>query len=366
MLTTDSDILNPSTAKINALATYNFNHKTNPISLGTTVGFLDNAGKYSRFFEMANIRREGEPNVVCQSQVVSRLFAKDLRLISESNENNIIFFSEVDTNKLYGYRYFDSARKRVLAAWFSWTLTGNIVYHCMLDDALYVVVRNNGKDQLVKYSIKQDEDGVYVTNTDEFTIHLDHSKSVTTASNTYANGKTTFPKPDGFESSNQLAAYDTDAGNNFGRYADITVNGSNLEIAGDWSNETFTIGYLFDMKVELPTIYFGYKDGEKFRTDTRSDLVVHRVKFNFGDIGLYKFTLDRDGKPQYVEEREVNRADQQTSNTPTFLAEDVETIPTYERNKNLKITVSSKHPSPATLLSYQWEGQYTNKSYKRV
>ena len=147
MLTTDSDVLNPSTAKINALATYNFNHKTNPISLGTTVGFLDNAGKYSRFFEMANIRREGEPSVVCQSQVVSRLFAKDLRLISESNENNIIFFSEVDTNKLYGYRYFDSARKRVLAAWFSWTLTGNIVYHCMLDDALYVVTSNADKSK---------------------------------------------------------------------------------------------------------------------------------------------------------------------------------------------------------------------------
>ena len=366
MLTTDSDVLNPSTAKINALSTYNFNTATNPISLGTTVGFLDNAGKYSRFFEMSQIRREGEPNVVNQSQVVSRLFAKDLKLISESNENNVIFFSEVGNNKLYGYRYFDSARKRVLAAWFSWTVTGNIVYHCMLDDALNVVVRNNGKDQLIKYSIKQDSDGVYVTNTDEFTIHLDHSKSVTTASNTYANGKTTFPKPDGFESSNAMAAYDTDAGNNFGRYADVTVNGSNLEIAGDWSGETFTIGYLFDMQVELPTIYFGYKDGEKFRADTRSDLIVHRVKFNFGDIGLYKFTLDRDGKTQYVEEREVNRADQQTANTPTFLAEDVETIPTYERNKNLKITVSSKHPSPATLLSYQWEGQYTNKSYKRV
>ena len=120
------------------------------------------------------------------------------------------------------------------------------------------------------------------------------------------------------------------------------------------------------MKVELPTIYFGYKDGEKFRSDTRSDLVVHRVKFSFGDIGIYKITLDRDGKPQYIEEKEVNRANQQTTNTPTFLAQDIEVIPTYERNKNLKITVSSKHPSPATMLSYQWEGQYTTKSYKRV
>ena len=53
MLTTDSDILNPNTAKINRLSSYNFNFKTNPVNLGTTIGFLDNANKYSRFFEMS-------------------------------------------------------------------------------------------------------------------------------------------------------------------------------------------------------------------------------------------------------------------------------------------------------------------------
>ena len=70
MLTTDSDILNPNTAKINRLASYNFNHKTNPVNLGTTIGFLDNANKYSRFFEMLNVRREGEPNILEQSKYI--------------------------------------------------------------------------------------------------------------------------------------------------------------------------------------------------------------------------------------------------------------------------------------------------------
>ena len=366
MLTTDSDILSPRTAKINALAAYNFNHKTNPISLGTTVGFLDNAGKNSRFFEMSRMFREGEPNVVNQSQVVSSLFAKDLTLISSSRENNVIFFSETDTNKIYGYRYFDSANKRVLAAWFSWTITGNIVYHCMLDDDLYVVVRNNNKDQLLKYSIKLDDDGHFVGSGDEYPVHLDHSMSTNGWSYSSTTGKSTKAKPTGLESTNQLVAFDTDSGTNLGRYADVTVNGSNLEIVGDWSGETFIIGYLYDMQVVLPTIYFTYQAGEKFRADTRSDLVVHRVKFSFGDVGVYKLTLDRSGKPQYVETREVNAANTLTANNLTFLPNDFETIPTYERNKNLQITISSQHPSPATLLSYQWEGDYNTKSYKRV
>ena len=46
---------------------------------------------------MSRILREGEPQVVEQSAVVSKLFAKELRLISNSRENNVIFFSEEGT-----------------------------------------------------------------------------------------------------------------------------------------------------------------------------------------------------------------------------------------------------------------------------
>ena len=181
MLTTDSDVFSPTTAKINALSTYNFNFATNPISLGTTVGFLDNAGKFSRFFEMAQVQREGEPEVIEQSAVVARLFEKDLKLISNSRENSVIFFSEEGTSTLYGYRYFDNIRERKLASWFRWTLTGTIQYHCMQDDNLYVVVRNNEKDQLLKYSIKMDANTFAIA---ENRVHLDHLMSVTTGSNT--------------------------------------------------------------------------------------------------------------------------------------------------------------------------------------
>ena len=89
MLTTDSDVFSPMTAKINALSTYNFNPATNPISLGTTIGFLDNAGKFSRFFEMAELQREGEPELIEQSAVVSKLFEKDLQLISNSEKTQL-------------------------------------------------------------------------------------------------------------------------------------------------------------------------------------------------------------------------------------------------------------------------------------
>ena len=364
MLTTDSDVFSPTTAKINSLSTYNFNFATNPISLGTTLGFLDNAGKFSRFFEMAQVQREGEPQLIEQSAVVSKLFEKDLKLISNSRENSVIFFSEEGTNTLYGYRYFDQIQERKLASWFKWTLTGTIQYHCMQDDFLYVVVRNNNKDQLLKYAIKMDSNTFAIA---ENRVHLDHLMSVSGWSYNATTGKSTKTKPTGLESTSQLAAYDVDAGNNLGRYGLITINGSNLELDGDWSGETFLIGYQYTMEVKLPTIYYLTQSGQNWRADTRANTILHRVKFGFGPIGLYETTLSRVGRTDYTEVFEVTGADQYSANTGAIVDDNVlRTVPIYDRNINAGLTIKSTHPAPATIHNMTWEGVYTTNNYQRV
>ena len=377
MLTTDSDILSPETAKINAVSSYNFNEKTNPISLGTTVAFIDNANKFSRFFEMSNVLRQGEPDVVDQSKVISRLLDKDISIVSESRENSVVFFSKKGTSQIFGFRYFTSGDKRLLQSWFTWEVAGSIQYHCMLDDALFVVTRNNNKDQIVKHSLKLDDNGHFVTDTKDtadtdddvvYRVHLDHASSITAAANTYntVTVKTTVPKPNGYESTKQLVAYDTDAGNDLGRYAMVTVNGSNLEIPGDWSNNTFVIGYLYELDVQIPTLYLNRQVGDKYRSDAKSSLIVHRIKFSFGPLGVYTTTLTRVGKPDYTETKELGLAGKVSANRLPIVEEVIETVPCYERNTNLQVNVTSSHPSPATLISLAWEGDFTNRFYKRV
>ena len=369
MLTTDSDVFSPTTAKINALSTYNFNFATNPISLGTTIGFLDNAGKFSRFFEMAQLQREGEPEIIEQSAVVSRLFEKDLKLISNSRENSVIFFSEEGTSTLYGYRYFDNIRERKLASWFKWTLTGEIQYHCMQDDNLYVVVRNgsSNKDQLLKYAIKMDANTALIKGN---RIHLDHLMETSGWTYNASTQKSTKAKPNGLESSNQLVAYDDGTStpvNNLGRYGKITVNGSNLELDGDWSNDTFHIGYQFTMQIVLPTIYVTRLEGEAYRADSRANTMIHRVKFGFGPIGLYKTELDVVGKNLFTKEFEVTTANTYSANTPAVREDNkLYSVPIYARNTNANLTVKSEHPAPANILYMTWEGAYNSNFYTRV
>ena len=403
MLTTDSDVLSPQTAKINSLASYNFNHKTNPISLGTTIGFLDNAGKHSRFWEVAKILREGEPIVVDQSKVVQRLFDKELELISNSRENGVVFFSKKGTNTLYGYKYFNSSEKRLQQAWFTWELMGEIQHHAVLDDALYVVVRNNSKDVLQKFSLKKEDGEREITDNNNTTtdttddnlyrIHLDNSTEVASSGLTYdaTNDWTKFNLPTGFNGSGQLAVYVVPSASDLtfqGRSENVSTfvesGVTKVKLPGNWKTydpqyvedgntgddvtpaNNIILGYQFDMEVEFPTIHYSQQNGESYRALLNGSLVIHRVKLNFGANGLYTTTLDRVGKPTYTETWEPTISDQYGANRVQINDQATQTIPAYEKNKNFTLTLKSTHPTPATLYSMTWEGVYTNQNYRRV
>ena len=198
-------------------------------------------------------------------------------------------------------------------------------------------------------------------------VHLDHLMS--TSGWTYANGKSTKIKPFGLESTNQLVAYDVDTGNNLGRYAKVTDNTTTgkLEIDGDWSGETFMIGYEFTMEVKLPTIYYLTQSGQNWRADTTANTILHRVKFGFGPLGVYETTLSRKGRIDYTETFEVAAADTYEANTASVVDDNlIRTVPIYDRNINSSLTLKSTHPAPATIHNMTWEGVYTTNNYQRV
>ena len=235
---------------------------------------------------------------------------------------------------------------------------------------------NNNKDQLLKVCNKVDAATNLIAGN---RIHLDHLMEIpvniagsnpTAPTVTYnaTTKKSTFAKPVGLESSNQLVAYD-DGGtnNNLGRYGLITVNGSNLELDGDWSNETFYIGYQFTMQVDLPTIYVSRVEGEAYRSDSRANTIIHRVKLAFGPIGLYKTILNRTGRNLFEQEFEVTNANTYSANTAAIREDNkLYSVPVYDRNTNVTLTIKSEHPAPANILYLTWEGAYNNNFYTRV
>ena len=154
-----------------------------------------------------------------------------------------------------------------------------------------------------------------------------------------------------------------------GRYAKPTIvlpAGTSFTLPGNWSGITLTIGYIYPYEVKFPTFYPTRQQGNNSRADINSSLVLHRIKFHFGKIGLYETTLKRVGKSDYTEVYESTELDGYEASDAPYLEEFIKTVPVYEKNTNVDVILRSSHPAPATLRAIAWEGDYSPKYYKRV
>ena len=369
LLSSDDTVLNPDTAKLRSVSTFNYNETIAPISLGTTVAYIDNSGKFSRFNEMANVRREGEPNVVEVSKIVPTLLPKDIDLITNSRENSIVLMGKTNSDTVFGYKYLQIADKRQQAAWFKWKLNNPLIYHFIINDE-YFFLDSDYYLQSMKL-VQTETDPSIVQDNVDFLLHVDNHTTVSGGSFNATTNITTFSGVSWLNTvttpNYDLVVIDTNTNSaRVGRYAKPTVSGTSFTLPGNWSGVTLTIGYIYDYEVTFPTFYPTKGQGEKIAADVNSSLILHRVKIHFGKIGLYETTLERVGKPDYTEVYESTELDEYDASDAPYLEEFIKTIPVYERNTNVDIKLKSSHPAPATLHALSWEGDYSPKFYQRV
>ncbi len=370
LLSSDDTVLNPDTAKLRSVSTYNYNKDIPPISLGTTISYLDNSGKFSRLNEMANTSREGEPDVVEISKLVPTLLPKDLDLFTNSRENSVILIGKTNSDTVFGYKYLAIGDKRQQQAWFKWKLNNPLLYHFIINDEYFFIDTDNFL-QSIKL-VQSDDDPSFIQDDIGYQIHLDNHTTISGGSYSSATNLTTFSNvswlPSVTTPNYSLALIDINtSASRIGRYALPTLTSTtSFTVPGDWTGVTLTIGYLYEYLVEFPRIYPKKQVGEQSRADVNSSLVIHRLKLHFGKIGLYETTLTRVGKDDYTEVYESSILDEYEVSDAPYLEEYIKTIPVYEKNKNVEIKLKSSHPAPATLRAMAWEGDYSPLFYKRA
>ena len=400
LLASDDTVMNPDTAKLRAVATYYYNEKVPPISLGVTTGFVDNSGKYSRFQEMSEVKREGQAVVAETSQIVPTLLPKDIDLVSNSKENNLVFLTKTGTNIVYVYKYLQGAEGLVQSAWVKWKFLNPIQYQFVIDDSYYFIDDENflQKINLVQSVSDYVSDAVFTQDGIEYLVHLDNYIETGSANYSYdaaANETTyTFPWLNGVDYTHgtdpSMAAVCLDAQVTADAEVDVgdpvrlgkgiiaiakSRTGQNVVFPGNMtptndglgSGKKLTVGWLYEYKVNFPRIYpIRVLGPNSFRADVNSRLTLHRLNFNFGKVGTYSTTLTRLGKDTYTDQHESGEWDSFNANDLTWVDEDIRTIPVYEKNESVDISLTSTHPSPATLHSLSWEGDFTTKHYRRV
>jgi len=290
LFTTDSDVLDPTTAKISEISRYDYNSMSRPINLGTNIGFLGKSDGPSRFYEMSNIFREGPVDVLERSKIVSESISPDLALIADAKETGLILMGKYGSTTVWGYRYFkESSQRELQAAWFKWELPKPLVFHTILDDTYYCVMEA-GVDDILLTSLVIDS------------------------------------------------------------------------IEGPWLD----LGSPFKMSIDLPTTYVVKQEQAGFRADTTSSLSLHRMHFNTGRTNYYNVDLIRKGKDNYSMEFEQSIQDAYLAEADPETKDREETVPIYDRNTSVDVSINSEFNGPFTLYSLRWEGDYNPRYYKRV
>lgn len=386
-------LLTPETAKITYASSYAFNSDSNPVSLGTTIGFLNSTAREARFYEIADVTTRSAPTVQEQSKIIAELFPQNLTNVTSSTENQLILFAvdstlHTATNEVWGYKFYEAGDTRAQSAWFRWTLPNNVVFHCMMDDQYFVVLNTGSTYTLEKFDIKLSSGTPMIgVPPDENRVHLDTKKTFASADLTYdtVNDVTTFTLGAGFYSTRTLTAYCITPSDAAGKSYDIpasaitgTAPNQTVTLPGNWKTSTeagasnvsvntdLIVGFEYEFEVELPKVFVTRAEGDKSRSETRGSLVLHRMNFDFGDVGVLDVTLKRLGRADYTYTVESKEYDNINSSTAAIASGYIHTIPVYDRNTNLSVLIKSNHPSPATLHSMNWEGDYSPRYYQRV
>ena len=372
LLASDDTVFNPDTAKLRSISTFNYNKDIPPISLGISIAYVDNSGKFSRFNEMANISREGQPTIVDVTKIVPTLLPKDIDLLTNSRENSMILLGKTGSDIVTGYKYFQVSEQRQQAAWFKWKLNNPLIYHFIINDE-YFFLDSDYYLQSIKLVQTENDPSTSIDNVD-FLLHVDNHTTVNNGNFDSTTNLTTFSGVSWLNTvttpNHDLVIIDEGGTpaptNGQGRYAKCTVSGTSFTVPGNWQGVTLTIGYLYPYEVKFPTFYPTRQQGNSTRADVNSSLILHRLKFHFGKVGLYETTLERIGKNDYTEVYESTLMDDYDASRSPYLEEHIQTVPVYEKNTNVEVILRSSHPAPATLRSLSWEGDFSPKYYKRV
>ena len=375
LLTTDSDLLSPQTVKISNLSTYDFNPHTSPFSMGNTVGFVSTAGVNSRLYEMFNIFREGEPDVIEQSKILNRRLQADLTLLADSKENGFLMFAQQDSSDIFCYRYYNQGNERLQSAWFRWNIIGDLQYHTIMGDNWYGVVVEDDAGGTERISLLNMDLSERFSTTDiqgeafDYRVHMDYSFEIANGNLTHsaANNNTSFtlPIPNLTNANRRMYAYTLSGG---GRYAEVTITGTTGTVPGNWTanNATLIVGYNYLMEVDFPRMYLNSDNARGGITDTTASLTIHRCKLSMGPQGVYQTRLRRAGKDDYTVDYESRPMNGYTAGAVPYLGHRMNTIPVYEKNYNFNLSLRSEHPSPCTLYSMSWEGMYSSLNYRRT
>jgi len=362
ILSTDGDVLSPTTAKINTLSSFECDPVVEAESLGTTMAFVAKTPLFTRVYELGEIDTERAPDMGEITTIIPELIPESIDSLITSSTQSMMSLGTTGSNKIFQYRFLTRGDNRV-SSWYTWELTGNLL-HQFFDQSTYYAVVTYGSDVFINsYDLTQsNESGFLTLPTGEKTdVCLDNFFEDPEVSYSSSTDKSTVTLPYSHYSSGKLAAIDTTNGVVY--YP--TVSSGAFEVDGDITGDSLVIGYIYTMDVQLPEFFRKEVSAESSQADFTSDLIIHRIKVSTGLSGPIKYRVAIEGLDTFDKIIDVATPYQYNLNNVNLSASAIHEVPLYQRNSNLTINIIGDTPFPVSLLALNWEGRVGNKFYAR-
>lgn len=380
LLTTDSDILSPKSAKINTLSSYECDSELEAVELGTSLGLVSKSALYSKIFDLSNVSNDRPPDYNELTNNVPELIPSGIDSFIASPALSILSAGTVGSSTVYQYKFLQLNERRV-QTWYKWDLTGTLLDQFFDQSTYYAVVANGTAVEVVSINLRQSsQDGFLTLPTGEKTdVCLDYWDVNPYRTYDSAEETTRIFLPYEHVSGTTLAVMAL--GGLIGESNDVTsqsvgavlyptVAGSAgnyyVDIDGDYRGRNIIIGYIYNFELELPKFYVTKAESGYSVSDTDSDLIIHRINVSTGLSGSVKYEIDLTGIPTWEDTVSVLLPNDYVLNNVAMKASSIHTVPVYQRNRNTLIKIVGDTPLPVTLISLTWEGKYNTRFYRRI
>ena len=379
LLSTDSDILSPKTAKINTMSSYECEADLEAVSTGISTNFVAKTPLYTKVFNLVDIRNDSPPLAEELTYNIPELIPSTINHFISSAAASIISLGTTGNSTIYQYRFLQLNEKRV-QAWYKWNLTGTLLDQFFEQSTYYAVVANGSNVEVQAFNLRQSSDEGFLTlptgeKTDVFLDYWHINPYRTYDSNA--------------DTTRVFLPYDTVSGKTFvvvalggyiggsndvssqsvGAVLQPTVAGTAgayyADIDGDYRGRDLIIGYQYEMSLELPKFYITKNEGGFVSSDQTSDLIIHRINVATGLSGPVTYEIDLTGIPTWENVVSTTLPNTYVLNNVNLSATSLHVVPVYQRNNSTSIRIIGNTPFPVNLLDLTWEGKYSNRFYRR-
>ena len=381
LLSTDSDILAPTSAKVNAMSAYECDANVESVSLGTSQAFVSKTPLYTRVFELNEISSEQPPLMADITNVVPELIPESIDSLVASPALSIVSLGEIGKSTIYQYRFLARTRdERLLNSWYKWELTGTLLAQFFDSSTFYAVVKNGTDVYVQSFDMTQSsEEGFLTLPTGEKTdvcldlFHINPHRTYDDSNNTTrvflpydtVTGKTFNVVVLG----GYIGDTSTISSQSVGAVLSPTIAGNagnrHVDISGDFRGRDIIIGYNYDMSVKLPTLYRYETGNNQVTNDDVSSLIIHRLKVKTGLSGPVDYKISITGINDWTNTISVTQPNQYQLNNVNMQASSTHVVPIYQRNENLAVEIIGNTPFPVSLLGLDWEGKLNQRFYRR-